>query len=160
MHRSFRSILHCAPVHFCTVLGAVAVILGACAGRSDPAPSPFARLNCTSVPPAGQDTSAIYLQDAVDERALALPSDRLPRTPQELLNAPRHEARAEAVVEAVVDTAGWVEPCSIRLVSTTHQAWGEAVVTWARSARYRPARVGGRPVRSRVRMSLTREPDK
>ena len=138
-----------------TVLGAVAAVLLACAGRPDRARARSAERDCEAALRARPDTSPIYVQEAVDERALALPSYQLPRTPQELMNGPNSPGmRIAAVVEAVVDTAGQVEPCSVRLVSTTNRAWGEAVVHWGPHARYTPARIGGRPVRSRVRMSL------
>ena len=137
------------------ILIAVATVLGACASRNDLAPAQPLRRDCTRAATAAEDTSPIYSQEAVNEKAIALPSPRPPRAPQEILNAPRrHEAR----VEAVVDTSGRVEPCSIRLVSTTNQAWGEAVMRWARGERYQPARVGGRPVRSRVIIGLLWEP--
>jgi hypothetical protein len=142
-------------MHRSIVLIAVAILLGACASRSGPARAQAPGRDCTPAATAAEDTSPIYGQEAVNEKALALPSGRPPRAPQEILNAPRrHEARAEAVV----DTSGRVEPCSIRLVSATNQAWGEAVMRWARGARYQPARVGGRPVRSRVIMGLVWEP--
>jgi hypothetical protein len=41
-------------------------------------------------------------------------------------------------VEVVVDTAGAVEPCSVRLVSTTNRAWGVEIEQWARGGASTP----------------------
>ena len=138
-----------------TVLGGVVGVLIGCAGRPNGARAQSPGRECKAALRAGLDTSPIYVQEEVDEKALALRSSQWPRTPQELMNAPNDRwLRVDAVVEAVVDTAGRVEPCSVRLVSTTNQAWGDAVVRWAPLARYQPARIAGRPVRSHVTMRL------
>ena len=53
----------------------------------------------------------------------------------------------ETMLRFVVDTAGWVDRCSITLVEESSAAWTAAVLAELRGARYRPAWKGGRRVR-------------
>jgi protein TonB len=58
------------------------------------------------------------------------------------------------VIEAVVDTAGRVEPRSLRVVDATDPAFGASALASVRSALFRPARMYGKPVRVLVRLPV------
>jgi hypothetical protein len=54
---------------------------------------------------------------------------------------------------------GRIDRCSIELVEEAAPAWTDAVLKQLRSARYRPARLAGRPVRQRVYQIFTYHED-
>jgi periplasmic protein TonB len=58
-------------------------------------------------------------------------------------------------VEAVLDTAGRVEPGSLRALSETNALFAQEALLVVGASRYRPGRVGSRPVRVRVRVPVT-----
>ena len=61
----------------------------------------------------------------------------------------------EVVVRYIVGTNGRVESGSIEIVSSTNRAFSDAVRTALMNARFRPAEVGGRPVRQLVEEPYT-----
>jgi protein TonB len=75
-----------------------------------------------------------------------------PRYPELLRQA---GITGRAVVEAVVDTAGRAEPASLRVVSADQAAFGDEARAVVLASRFRPGRLGGRPVRVRVRVPIT-----
>ena len=58
-------------------------------------------------------------------------------------------------VTFVVGTNGRVEPGSIKVLSTPHRLFSEAVRSALLETRFRPAEVGGRPVRQLVAQSFS-----
>ncbi len=54
------------------------------------------------------------------------------------------------IVQVVVDTAGWVEPGSAAVVRSPHAGFDEAAIAFVYTARFRPARRHGRPIRAVV----------
>jgi protein TonB len=60
----------------------------------------------------------------------------------------------KVLVEAVVDTAGRVEPNSARVVDATDPAFGASALASMRRALFRPARMYGKPVRVLVRLPV------
>jgi TonB family protein len=79
------------------------------------------------------------------------------------LNGPRPEypaalraAGLEGVVmlQMVVDTNGRVEPGSIEVQSSTHAGFEAAAINAVSRARFRPAHLGGRPVRQLVQQNV------
>lgn len=60
----------------------------------------------------------------------------------------------KVVVEAVVDTAGRVEPKSVRVIEATDPAFGASALASVRGALFRPARMYGRAVRVLVRLPV------
>ncbi len=60
----------------------------------------------------------------------------------------------KVLVEAVVDTAGRVEPNSARVVDATDPAFGASALASVRRALFRPARMYGRAVRVLVRLPV------
>jgi TonB family protein len=61
---------------------------------------------------------------------------------------------ARIVVEAVLDTAGRVEPGSPRIVGEAHPLFTAEAHRVVLASRYRPARAGGRAVRVRIRVPV------
>jgi periplasmic protein TonB len=74
-----------------------------------------------------------------------------PRYPEALRQAGIEGA---VIVTYVVDAAGLVEPTSIRIVSSDHPAFAEAVLASVGTARFTPGRVHGRAVRVLVRQVI------
>lgn len=56
------------------------------------------------------------------------------------------------MLQAMVDTAGRVEQGSIRVLSSSHQAFEAAAIEMLRATRFLPGRSGERPVRALVRV--------
>jgi protein TonB len=74
-----------------------------------------------------------------------------PRYPEALRHAGIDGA---VIVTYIVDAAGLVEPTSIRIVSSDHPAFAEAVLASIGTARFTPGRVHGRAVRVLVRQVI------
>lgn len=81
-------------------------------------------------------------------QALRVPE---PRYPEALRQAGIEGA---VTVTYIVDISGFVEPTSIRIVSSDHPAFGEAVVAAVGKAQFTPGRVHGRAVRVLVRQII------
>ncbi len=60
----------------------------------------------------------------------------------------------DVTVEFVIDTAGRVEPGSVRVVASTHELFSQAVLKVIGGWRFRPGRIEGIAVRSRVTMPV------
>jgi len=123
-----------------------------------PLPPPGIPEHWTDVPgtgtPGGPITgvadTGVYVPLTVDE-APELLSAPTPDYPPLLRLA---GISGRVVVEAVVDTAGRVEPNSARVVEATDPAFGAAALASVRVALFRPARTYGRAVRVRVRLPV------
>jgi protein TonB len=96
--------------------------------------------------PSVTETEALDIR-LVDDPPVLL-AGRIPAYP-ELLRQAGVEGRV--VLEAVVDTLGRVEAGSITVVAATHLAFVASARQALAGALFRPARVGGRAVRVRVR---------
>ncbi len=57
-------------------------------------------------------------------------------------------------VEAVIDTTGHVERGSVRVVASTNPGFNENAVKNVRGTVFRPARIGGRPVRVLIQIPI------
>lgn len=64
------------------------------------------------------------------------------------------------VLAYLVDTAGGVEPRSVRVLQATHAGLGPAAAASVRTCRLRPGRLDGRPVRTLVQQRVTFRPSK
>jgi len=95
---------------------------------------------------AGRD--GVHLAAQVERAAVALPGAE-PRYPEMLR---RGGVDGRVVVQFVVDTAGRVEPGSVRVVVSDHALFTDAVRAALPRLRFAPAEVGGRPVRQLVLM--------
>ena len=74
-----------------------------------------------------------------------------PRYPDALRSA---NLEGAVVMRFIVGTNGRVEPGSIKVLSTPHKQFSEAVRAALLSARYRPAQAGGHAVRQLVEQSF------
>ncbi len=71
--------------------------------------------------------------------------------PEELRRA---GVQGRVVVAAVIDTAGYAEPGSIKVVQSPHPAFRNQATHYVEKARFRPARIGDRPVRACVEVPM------
>lgn len=102
----------------------------------------------------GGGPDAIYEATMQDERfeTAVLVSEPTPRYPP-ALESLGIEGRVK--VEFVVDTAGRVEPASVRVLESTHRAFEEAARTTVLAARFRAARLSAQPVRQLTRQGIS-----
>jgi len=92
------------------------------------------------------DAGRAYSENQV-ERAVVPTRAPNPRYPDALKSV---NVTGECVMQYIVDARGRVEPGSIKTLSCTHKLFGDAVRRALLEARYRPAEVGGNPVRQLV----------
>jgi protein TonB len=81
------------------------------------------------------------------ERAVVPTRPPVPRYPDALKSV---SVTGEVMVQYIVDARGRVEPGSIKILSSAHKLFADAVRRALLEARYRPAEVGGQPVRQLV----------
>jgi protein TonB len=81
------------------------------------------------------------------ERAVVATRQPVPRYPDALRSV---NVTGEVMVQYIVDAKGRVEPGSIKVLSSTHKLFADAVRSALLNARYRPAQVGGQSVRQLV----------
>ncbi|HEY5023015.1 MAG TPA: carboxypeptidase regulatory-like domain-containing protein [Gemmatimonadaceae bacterium] len=103
------------------------------------------------------DSHAVYTADQVDDPAGLVTGSAAPTYPDSLWRA---RVPGRVVAEFVVDVAGLIEPGSLRMVSTTHPYFSGAVKTALESAAFRPAVLGGKPVRQIVQLPFVFDPAK
>jgi protein TonB len=114
------------------------------AGDPDAPPGP-------ATPVAGSTSGDALGAAEVDRPALLLPRSPRPRYP-EIVRPLRLEGGVR--VRFVVGTDGRVEMSSVRILESTHPAFAESVRATLPRMRFRPARVGDRPVRQLVELPL------
>jgi protein TonB len=97
------------------------------------------------------DAGKTYSENQV-ERAVEVTRAAQPRYPDAL-----RSVNVEGTVEAtfIVGANGRVEPGSIKIISTPHKLFADAVRNALLDTRFRPAEVGGRPVRQLVQQSFS-----
>lgn len=133
----------------------------------DPALSPVV----TAIPdwPMSTDTSSGSRPGAPGTPGAALPpaapiDARLAEEPPVLLAHPeprypgllRHAGlEGRVVVEVVLDTLGRAEAASLRVATSAHPLFDTEASKVVLGSRYRPARMGGRPVRVRIMVPVT-----
>jgi TonB family protein len=100
-----------------------------------------------------EDFDAIYEATTSDARfdQAVLVSQPTPRYPQ-VLETARLEGRV--AFEFVIDTVGRVQPSSIRILESTHEAFSAAARTAVTAAIFEPARLSGHPVRQLTRQAI------
>ena len=123
----------------------------------EPAPPPArtltsAETGCDSSLAA--PTDSLYEADAVD-RKVRPPYVRVGELPYR----GREVLTGRTMLRFVVDTSGWVERCSIRLVEESSAEWTTRVLPAMRGSRSEPARKGGRRVRQVVYQVFTYHSD-
>jgi periplasmic protein TonB len=98
---------------------------------------------------AAPSDSQVYTASAVEEvPALLSPPPAYP----ELLR--QAGIKGHLLLQGIVDTAGRIEPSSIKILKSAHPAFNLATKRWALDARFRPARLQGRAVRVLVNLPV------
>lgn len=67
---------------------------------------------------------------------------------------PQTRPTSRVVVQAVIDTAGRADPASVRVIQSADSAFEHNARQWMLQTLWRPARVGGRPVRLWVNRAI------
>jgi TonB family protein len=103
--------------------------------------------------PAVGELDAIYVAATRDERfepavVVFQPAPKYPKAVEAL------GVEGRVVVEFVIDTAGKVQPASIRIVESTHPVFEPATLEAVAKGLFRPARLSGHPVRQLSRQSV------
>jgi TonB family protein len=101
----------------------------------------------------GPEPNAIYEASTIDERfapatVIFQPAPRYPRHLESL------GLEGRVLVEFVIDTAGQVEPASVRILESSHPAFEAAARAAIGGSRFQPARLSGHPVRQLTRQSV------
>jgi periplasmic protein TonB len=112
----------------------------------------------TAPPPARQvDTSSISLNvDTVANPVLDLTD--LDERPDILSGPPlrypdrlrKNGITGRVIVQLIIDTSGRAEPKSIVIIATPDPGFDESAREYVRGARFRPGKIGGKAVRTRV----------
>jgi TonB family protein len=97
--------------------------------------------------PAVAPRGAAYFEFQVEKPASPLPSSAQPTYPPALRSA---NLAGEVLAQFVVDTSGFVELDTFKVLKSTHALFTEAVRQALSQFRYSPAEVGGRKVRQLV----------
>jgi TonB family protein len=134
------------------------------AARSIPVVALLAALPLVAQPPAGRDTGVVDFSRGradsacqpgacfsfkIDEHATLVPGTLTIAYPDSL----RAQPLAGVVrLEFIVDTLGRVRDGSLRVLASSHPLFLQAVRAGLATARFTPARVGGRKVMQRVEM--------
>ncbi len=90
----------------------------------------------------------VYAEAVVEEKPALLSGP--PQLYPELLRQAGIQGRV--VLRAIIDTAGRVEPTSLKIVQSPSPGFDEPTKQWALKALFRPARLHGRAVRSYVNL--------
>jgi len=98
---------------------------------------------------AAPSDSQVYTASAVEEApALLSPPPAYP----ELLR--QAGIQGHLLLQGIVDTAGRIEPSSIKILKSPNPGFNLATKRWALEARFRPARLQGRAVRVLVNLPV------
>jgi protein TonB len=128
-------------------------LVAAGTGPSQPGTAPQPSAGKAGLPP---DAAEVFDPTEVTQ----LPQLLHPRATQRMLErvypAPLRDAGVTGytLVQLVIDRNGAVEPGSVTVQETTHDALREAAVRAAGRFRFRPARVNGLPVRVRISLPI------
>jgi TonB family protein len=95
----------------------------------------------------GSGSSGRAYNESQVDRAVQVTRAAEPRYPDALRSV---SIQGEVVVSYIVDARGRVESGSIKVISATHKLFADAVRVALLNARFRPAEVGGQPVRQLV----------
>ena len=88
----------------------------------------------------------------VDSIALVDPTSAAPEYPQSL--SARH-VEGGATLRFVIDSTGFIDMSTVKVMTTTHKLFAQAVVEAMPHMKYRPAKVGARAVRLLVEQAFS-----
>ena len=97
------------------------------------------------------DGSPVFLASELDVEVQRDPSSAGPRYPEPLRLT---NTQGSVVAEWIVDTTGTADTSSLRIVSSTHPLFEEAVRTCLAGMRFQPAELSGMRVRQLVRQEF------
>jgi periplasmic protein TonB len=105
---------------------------------------------------AAQDANKTYSLEEVETKPALASMPNFQRAvadgyPEELK---RRRLGGIAEIQFVVDASGKVEASSVEIVDATQPAFGEAAKRAVMTAGFKPGKVGGTPVRTRVTMPI------
>jgi hypothetical protein len=100
-------------------------------------------------------SQAVYTADQVEDAARVAEGSVVPQYPDSLWRA---GVSGRVVAEFIVDTAGALEPGSLRIVSATHPYFAAAVKAALDEGAFRSAFLRGKPVRQIVQLPFVFEP--
>jgi TonB family protein len=121
------------------------------------------RAGAPQPPDAGPAPAAPVVVSPGDVRPDSAILEELVERKPELLRMPRLEypdslrragIQGSVLLEFILDTLGRAEPASIQVLYSSHPAFSEAARRAVAAARFRPAELGGRPVRVILRLPL------
>ncbi len=95
---------------------------------------------------------ALFDEQSVDRQAAVVPGTKPPAYPDALRAS---GIQGAVTVQFVMDTAGRVEPFSIQVSGSNNPLFSAAVRSALLGSRFRPAQVGGVPVRQLVQQSFS-----
>jgi TonB family protein len=95
-----------------------------------------------AVPSAYGLATGLYTDAMVEEQPE--PLSAAPKYPDAMRSL---GIQGRVLLQAIIDTTGRVEPSSIRIVQSPNPGFDQTVRDWALTARFRPARLRGHPVR-------------
>jgi protein TonB len=98
-----------------------------------------------------QANGSAFLGEQVEREVQRLPGAPVPRYPEHLRAS---NVSGEVLMRFVVGADGRVESGSFEVISSPERAFSDAVRAAIMSTRFRPAEVGGRPVRQLVEQSF------
>ena len=101
-------------------------------------------------PLAGADS--VFTQLDVDSTVSRYPGSAAPAYPAEML---KQGVQGSVVTQYVVDTTGFADTTSLRILSTTHEQFADAVRAALPYMRFFPAKVGDRKVRQLVEQEFS-----
>ena len=126
------------------VIQLVACTRAPSAAQTEPSP-----VRCTAELRRISAGAITYTEDEVDEPTRMVSG--IPRLPisNALLDAWRPQS---AVLAFVVDTTGYIDPCTVEVRAATHPDFRDAILAVVPRLRFAPARRGGSLVRQRASM--------
>lgn len=131
-------------------VAALAAVAVACAVESPDRPtSPAAARAAT--PPKVANLEQPFFEFQVEEQAALVTSPRV-RYPDALRTAGRGGSAGQVLAQFIVDTTGRVDSGTVKVLRSTHPAFTAAVEAALPTLAFRPARVGGRPVKQLVQL--------
>jgi protein TonB len=95
----------------------------------------------------GSGASGRAFSESQVDRAVQVTRPAVPRYPDALRSV---SVEGQVIMQYIVDARGRVEPGSIKVLSTSHRLFADAVRRALLDARFRPAEVGGNRVRQLV----------
>jgi len=109
-------------------------------------------LTNTEAAPKLTGSDSVFSQLEVDSTVARYPGSAAPAYPEEML---KQGVQGSVVTQYVVDTTGFADTSSLKIMSTTHQEFAEAVRAALPYMRFSPAKVGSKKVRQLVEQEFS-----